>query len=265
MIRNRVEDLVVKNESGQIVVGGGGFTGAEFVGELHNLLKHECKHHGKSLENFKIMIVEGGTNFLPGLPDKVAKLVAARLSGMIETRFSTLITEAGSDYVVLNNKERVKCDLLVWTGGVRSCRLPATSDLERDKKDRTVTTEFLNLKNHHNVFIAGDALCIVDPLTKKPLPQTAQEAIRTGEHAARNIYRFIKSRPLMPYHAGPVRFIIPVVGKYAIFYTPNLIVSGFFGWVIRRFADLRYFWSVLSPFKALSYWMTENKIFMKND
>ena len=57
MIRNRVEDLVTKKDAVQIIVGGAGFAGVEFVGELHNLLKHECAHHGKQLENFKIMIV----------------------------------------------------------------------------------------------------------------------------------------------------------------------------------------------------------------
>src|SRR6185503_6500208 len=54
MIRNRIEDLVVKKDSAQIVIGGGGFAGAEFAGEVHNLLKHECKHHEKELDNFKV-------------------------------------------------------------------------------------------------------------------------------------------------------------------------------------------------------------------
>lgn len=266
MIRNRVEDIIMKQDSAQFVVGGGGFAGSEFVGELHNLIKHECEHHNKNIDNFKVMIVEGGPGFLPGLSEKVARIVSDRLSHMkIESRFSTLITEAGKDYVVLNNKERVKSDLLVWTGGVRSCRLPVSTDLERDKKDRTSTTDYLNLRNFPNIFIAGDNLCYTDPISKKPVAQTAQEAIKQGTHVAKNIYRLIKHRKLHPYHPGPVRFVIPVVGKYAVFYTPNLIISGFFGWVIRKLADLRYFMSVLSWRKAFQYWFFENRIFMKND
>ncbi|MBI4363762.1 MAG: FAD-dependent oxidoreductase [Candidatus Doudnabacteria bacterium] len=268
MIRNRVEDLVLHNDKVQIVVGGGGFAGAEFAGELHNLLQKECLHHNKKCENFKVMVVEGAPGFLPGLSDKVSKLVYNRLSGIgIETKFSTLITEAGKDYVVLNNTERVSCDLLVWTGGVRSCRLPLAinSILERDKKDRTPVTEFLNLKSFPNVFVAGDDACVLEAKTKKPLPQTAQEAIRQGKHAGRNIFRLIHGRQPLPYHPGPTRFVIPVSGKYAILYTPNLIISGFVGWAIRRLADMRYFLSILPFWKALSYWMFENKIFTKND
>jgi len=268
MIRNRVEDLAVHKDAVQIVVGGGGFAGAEFAGELHNLLQKECAHHHKNCENFKVLVVEGAPGFLPGLSEKVSKLVFSRLSGMgIEAKFSTLITEAGKDYVVLNNSEKISCDLLVWTGGVRSCRLPLAinSILERDKKDRTPVTEFLNLKNLPNVFVAGDDACVLDPKTKKSLPQTAQEAIKQGKHAGRNIFRQIRSRPLLPYHPGPTRFVIPVSGKYAILYTPNLIISGFTGWVIRRLADLRYFLSILPFFKALGYWLFENKIFTKND
>ena len=266
MIRNRVEEIVSKQDQAQIVVGGGGFAGTEFVGELHNLLKHECRDHGKRLENFKIMIVEGAAGFLPGLSDKVAGLVAARLAPMhIETRFTTLLTEAGKDYAVLNNKDRVPCDLLVWTGGVRSCRLPVDSDLERDRKDRTTTTDALNLKIYPNIFIAGDNLGFIDPATKRAVPQTAQEAIRHGACAAKNLYRLIKHRPLHAYVPGSTRFIIPVMGKYAIFYTPNLIISGLAGWVIRKLADLRYFATILPWLTALRYWLFENNLFMKND
>lgn len=266
MIRNRIEDIITKKDQVTIVIGGGGFAGAEFAGELHNLVKQECRHHQKKLSNFKIVVVEGSTNYLSGLSEKVSSLVNKRLGSMgIESHFSTLVTEAGKDYVVLNNKDRINCDLLIWTGGVRSCRLPVSVDLERDKKDRTPVTEFLNLKNFTNVFVAGDDACVLDPQTKKPLPQTAQEAIRQGKHAAKNMFRQILGKPLLPYYPGPVRFIIPVSGKYAIVYTPNLIISGFLGWLIRRLADLRYFLSILPFFTALKLWFFETKIFTKND
>ncbi len=266
MIRNRVEDLVTKKDQGRIVIGGGGFAGTEFAGELHNLLRHECGYHGKDLNNYKILIVEGSTNFLSGLSDKVSAVISARLAQMgIETRFSTLITEAGSNYAVLNNKDRVDCDLLIWTGGVKSCRLPVQTELPRDRKDRTAVEQTLNLRNFPNVFLAGDNACALDPNTKKAVAQTAQEAINQGKHAAKNIYRTIKDKNLLAYHPLPVRFIIPVAGKYAIFYSPNLMIAGFSGWLIRKAADLRYFVSILPFFKALKFWISENKIFMKND
>jgi NADH:ubiquinone reductase (H+-translocating) len=266
MIRNRVEDIVSKKDSAQIVIGGGGFAGVEFAGEVYNLIKHECVHHGKEQKNFKIMIVEGATTYLSGLSNKVSELVAERFKSMeIETRFSTLISDAGKDFVELNKKEKVNCDLLIWTGGVKSCRLPLVADLERDKKDRTPTTDFLNLKKFPNVFVAGDNVCYIDPKTKKPVPATAQEAIKQGAHVAKSIYRMITGKPLTAYHPGPMRFIIPVAGKYAILYTPNVIIPGFLGWVIRRGADLRYFLSILPIFKAIKYWLFETFIFVKND
>ncbi|MBX4187032.1 MAG: FAD-dependent oxidoreductase [Candidatus Doudnabacteria bacterium] len=266
MIRNRVEDLVTKKDQGRIIIGGGGFAGAEFAGELHNLIKHECQHHQKDPNNFKILIVEGGTSFISGLSEKVSAIVGTRLTAMgVESRFSTLITEAGKDYVMLNNKERVENDLLIWTGGVRSCRLPVDVELGRDKKDRTDIESYLNLKNYPQVFLAGDNACVHDPKTKKPVAQTAQEAIHQGSYVARNIYRLIKDKPLMAYQPGPVRFVIPVTGKFAVMYSPNLIVSGFAGWLIRKAADFRYFFTILPLATAIRYWIFENRIFMKND
>jgi NADH dehydrogenase FAD-containing subunit len=58
---------------------------------------------------------------------------------------------------------------------------------------------------------------------------------------------------------------VPAAGKFAVLYTPNLILSGFAGWVVRKFADLRYFMSIMPFFKALRYWLFENRMFIKND
>lgn len=266
MIRNRLCEVVVKNESASVVIAGGGFSGVEFAAEVYNLLKHEARHHNRVLKNFRITLVDGGTAFLSGLSEKVSEIVARRFLKLgIETKFSTLITDVGSDFVELNKKERMPADLLIWTGGVKSCRLPTSIDLERDKKDRIVVTSSLNLKKYFNVFLAGDNACITDPITKRPVPQTAQEAIRQGRHAAKNIFRLIHNRELLPYQPGSTRFIIPLGGKYAVLYTPNLILTGFLAWVLRRGADLRYFVSVLPFFKALKCWMSENWMFMKND
>jgi len=266
MIRNRVEEIVSKKDSGRLVVGGGGFAGSEFAGELHSLLKHECEIHGKELKNFKVMIVEGAPVLLPGLSERVAQILQKRLAGMgIDMKFSTLITEAGKDFVMLNKTERVDCDLLVWTGGVRSLRLPIKTNLDRDKKDRTAVTDYLNLKNFPRVFIAGDNAGFIDSRTNKPVPQTAQEAIRQGGLVAKNIYRMAAGKDLAPYFAGPSRYVIPAGGKFAIFYTPNLILSGFTGWFIRKIADLKYFMSILPLFKAIQYWLFENRMFIKND
>ena len=266
MLRNRVEDLVLKKDAAQIIIGGGGFAGVEFAGELHNLLRHECLEHGKELANFKVTVVEGGIGFLSGLSEKVTAMVGERLSQMmVQARFASLITDTGKDYVVLNMKEKVDCDLLVWTGGVRATTLPVDEIFEHDKKGRTVVSEFLNLPKYPNVFLAGDNICFTDPSTKRTVPQTAQEAIRQGEIAAKNISRSLKGKQLLPYHPGSTRFIIPVSGKYAIFYTPNLIIAGKLGWLIRKAADLRYFMSILPWLTAFKYWLFENQIFMKND
>lgn len=266
MLRNRVEDLVVKKDSAQIIIGGGGFAGVEFAGELCNLLKHECMEHGKELKKFKITVVEGGTGYLSGLSEKVSVMIAERLGQMgVEGRFSSLITDTGKDCVVINMKEKIDCDLLIWTGGVKCAPLPVEETFEHDKKGRTIVSEFLNLPKYPNVFLAGDNACVIDPVTKRAALQTAPEAIDQGVIAAKNISRSLKGKALLPYHAGPTRYIIPVSGKYAIFYTPNLIITGKLGWLIRKAADLRYFMSVLPWATALKYWIFENHIFMKND
>src|SRR6185436_9999865 len=113
--------------------------------------------------------------------------------------------------------------------GVRSCRLPVDVELDRDKKDRTAVESTLNLKSYSNVFLAGDDACNIDAQTKKPVAQTAKEAINQAKTTAKNIYRTIKQKPMLPYHPCALRLIIPVTGKFAVLYTSSLIISGFPG------------------------------------
>jgi NADH dehydrogenase len=267
MIRNRVEDIITKKDNATIVIGGGGFAGTEFASELHNLMRIECMHHGKDLKNYRLLVVEGGTSYLPGLPENVSRLVSNKLTKLgIESRFSTLITEATKDYVTLNKTEQVSTDLLIWTGGVRSCKLPVVNCvLDCDKKDRVQVMDSLNLKKHPNVFLAGDNACINNPETKKSVPQTAHEAIEQGKVVAKNIYRAVSQKPLLSYFGTSTLFVIPTGGKSAVFYSPYLVMSGFAGWMMRKLADLRYFLTVLPLFAALKYFLFENRIFMKND
>jgi NADH dehydrogenase len=201
-------------------------------------------------------MVEGGTNFLPGLSEKVSALLAEKMAQMsVQSRFASLITEVGKDFVMINMKERVDCDLLIWAGGVRSAKLPIDLDLEYDKKDRVVTNPSLNLKNCPNVFVAGDNLCFVDPRTKKTVLPTELEARKQGALVAKNIYRLIRRKPLRPYYPARVKFSVALPNRYAIYFTPNLMVAGFGGWLIRRVSQLRYFLSVLPVKKAFKLWL----------
>jgi NADH:ubiquinone reductase (H+-translocating) len=266
MIRNRIEDVVTKKDKGTIIIAGGGFTGIEFAGELYNLLKHECETHGKTLEKFQIVIVDGSTSLSVGSSEKLSSLIFKRLNDIgVIFKFSSLITEAGADYVVLNMKERQDCDLLVWCAGVRFAPIAINPSVDRDKKDRLLASDYLSLQKYSNVFVAGDGLCFQDPQTKKQVGQNYIEARKQGALAAKNIFRMIKARQPLVYIPRTNRYIIPLIGKFAYYYTPNIMISGFFGWLIKRVSDLRYFVSILPFLKALRFWLFENKIFTKND
>jgi NADH:ubiquinone reductase (H+-translocating) len=266
MIRNRISEIIAKKDSGRVIIAGAGLTGSEFSGEAALLVKHLCAKEGKDPAKFEILVVDGGTNFLPGFPENVSEIVSKRLVfAGVKSRFQSLITNATSSAVTINNREELECDLLVWAGGVKSAKLKALSLLERDKKDRVAVTEFLNLRKYPRVFWAGDSALVLSDSSAKPAPQTAYEAIAQGNMAAKNIFRMIQKKPLVPYLSQSLRFVIPLSGKFAAYYSPNLVFSGFFGWLLRRVIDLRYFLSILPFGSALLLWFKENRVFVKND
>lgn len=267
MIRNRVADIVSKKDKATIIIGGAGVSGVEFAAELRGLIKLLSKKYGKTPSAYKILMVEGATDFLPNLTVKASEAVSDRLRDkfQIETQFSTLVTEAGNGFVVLSNREKVGCDLLVWTGGIKSVRLPAFSLLERDKNDRLVVTDCLNLKKYPNVFVAGDLAAFKNMDTKKGLPQTKAEAVSQGSHVAKNIFRMIAREAPIAYSAKLRGYAFQVGGKYAVYHSRDLIMSGRIAWLIKRWKDWMYLRSVLPFPKAVKIWVTGSEIFTKND
>src|SRR3989338_4460834 len=75
-IRNQLDELfrtTQKKETINIIIGGGGFTGCEFAGELCFYIKKLTTLHGRPAELVTITIVEGSSALLPGVDAWVQK------------------------------------------------------------------------------------------------------------------------------------------------------------------------------------------------
>ena len=66
------------------------------------------------------------------------------------------------------------------------------------------------------VWALGDCASIIDPKTGRPMPATAQHAIREGPHAARNVLAALDGTPQTPFDyepAGHARLARPLQGR----------------------------------------------------
>jgi NADH dehydrogenase len=251
----------------RIVIAGGGFSGVEFGGELLNFIDILSWKHKYPREKIELMIVEGAPQLLPGLDSEVSRRVYNRLDSMgTRILLSTMITKVEQSKVTLSTEEVLHYDILIWTGGVKSIDLPFAHPVDVDKKHRCAVDEYLSLQgSSQTIFLLGDNACIMDK-EKRPLPQTAVQAIDQGKYLAYAIEEKINNQKIVPYPTREFGYMIPVRGKWVIFHTANgFVFSGYIPWLVRRFADFRYYRSLMPFRKALRMVWRDTRLYARND
>lgn len=290
--RNAIDELFArkaKHEPIQIVIGGGGFTGCEVAAELVGFIKKLAHHHSHPLSSITVTIIEAGATLLPGGSPWLQAAAKKRLESLgITIIFKKPITSVTAREVLFDNLS-LPYDILFWTAGVKANSF--FDQLDGAKKEGSGcigVDQTLRLPDYQNVFILGDAAYCPNPATGKSEPMTAQVAIQHGRYAAQCIAalsrdhkataifnaqpggfaklpRKAKQFTFRPYRHKKPLLLIPLGGKYALLDLGWIRIRGLAGWLLKRFAILRYLCSLLPLYKALPLWFANTRLFTKND
>ncbi|KAB8134722.1 NAD(P)/FAD-dependent oxidoreductase [Gracilibacillus oryzae] len=175
-----------------IIVGGAGFTGIEFVGELAERIPVLCKKYDIPRNRVKIINIEAAPSILPGFDQELLEYAKDSLSRRgIDFLTSTMIKEVKKDAVIVGDeKEEIKCGTFVWTGGVQANRIVGESGFELTKGKVNVD-QTLRAPGYEDVFVLGDCAWVMNKDTETPYPPTAQIAIQEADVCAHNIRTLI--------------------------------------------------------------------------
>lgn len=173
-----------------ILVGGAGFTGIEFLGELTDRIPELCSKYGIDQNKVKITCVEAAPKMLPMFSDDLVNHAVNYLENRgIEFKIATPIVacnEKGFVVEVNGEKQQLEAGTSVWTAGVCGSHLMEES-FEGVKRGRIVTNQDLTIAGHDDIFVIGDVSAFIPAGEERPLPTTAQIAMQQGEHVAKNI------------------------------------------------------------------------------
>lgn len=272
-INQRLEELSEQFTKGHriepftFLICGGGFTGLEIAAELgccSKVIKSKCKLKGRCST---ITLFEAGSKILPMLSEKERKAVKKRLTQLgIVIMENSQIEEIGSDYLKLKNGQKLNGDLIIWTAGIKPNQfLQSIKDLALSSSGKILVEEDLRTKGNDNIFGVGDNIEFTDKKNQKQVPALAYVAIDQGRITAQNIYNATRNKKPKLYKPFYDVFIIPVGGKYAIANLGGVVIKGFLAWILRVMVDLKYFLSILSPYKAFKLYIDEMTVFIKND
>lgn len=189
-------ELEKRDERLTIVVGGAGFTGIEFLGELTNRIPKLCEEYDIDCQKVKIVCVEASPTVLAGFdPDLVDYAVTQLEDKGVEFHVGTAIKECSADGVVVAKGEeesvKINAGTVIWAAGVRGNSVIENSGFN-SMRGRVKVNEDLRLPEDENVFVIGDCSLIINEEINRPYPPTAQIAMQQGETCAKNILALIR-------------------------------------------------------------------------
>jgi NADH dehydrogenase len=189
---------------GTIVVGGGGLTGVEVVGELADQMPEWCRSRGIDPADIRLYCVEAAPSILPGFPQELIDRAYSSLESR-GVRFVTgqPITEVKGTEICLKDGSTIQAGTLIWSGGVQGHPIVASCGIEVNR-GRAVVNEYLQSVSHPDIFVAGDS-AVVMAEDGRPYPPTAQIAWQMGETIGYNIFagwENAKMKPFKPVISG---------------------------------------------------------------
>ncbi|USK84749.1 NAD(P)/FAD-dependent oxidoreductase [Peribacillus asahii] len=197
-IEGRIREYAkTKNEAdATIVIGGGGLTGVELVGEIVDNFPKIAKQYGVDFSELKIKLVEAGPKILPVLPDNLIERATASLEARgVEFLTGLPVTGVKGNEISLKDGQTIVANTLVWTGGVAALPIVGESGLEVDRGRATVN-EFLQSKSHNDVFVVGDSAVAFPEEGGRPYAPTAQNAWQMGELVGFNLFAYFAGQKM---------------------------------------------------------------------
>ncbi|MFS0823208.1 NAD(P)/FAD-dependent oxidoreductase [Bacillus sp. 1P02SD] len=180
-----------------IVIGGGGLTGVELVGEIVDHFPEVARKYGVDFNDLDIKLVEAGPKILPVLPDNLIERATESLAKRgVDFLTGLPVTGVEGNKISLKDGSTIEANTFVWTGGVAALPIVQESGLECDR-GKAVIDEFLRSKSHPEVFVVGDASVSLPADGGRPLyAPTAQNAWQMGETCGFNLFATLKGQKL---------------------------------------------------------------------
>jgi NADH dehydrogenase len=210
-VRNRVIEMFERADSETnkearrrlltFVIAGGGFAGVELAGALNDFGRGILADYPNlRAEDLNVILVHARDHILPELSESLGRYAQEKMAARgVIFRLNARLTDFQPGLVALSDGE-VSAETLVWTAGTAPNPLLLKLPVERDKRGAVIVETTLAVKGHPGVWALGDCAAVVDGVTGKSCPPTAQFALREAPVLAKNIRASVEGRPLRPFH-----------------------------------------------------------------
>jgi NADH dehydrogenase len=186
---NATDDPARRDELLTYVFVGGGYAGLEALAELQDFAADAMESYPRArLHGMRWVLVEATDRVLPEIDAGLADYALRELRGRgIDIRLGTTLEEVKADSARISTGETLPTRTVVWTAGVAPSPALRNLSLPLDERGRVPVDDRLKVEGMDGVWAIGDCASAPRPDDDGPYPPTAQNAVRQGPVAARNI------------------------------------------------------------------------------
>jgi NADH dehydrogenase len=248
-------DPAVRRRLLTFAVVGAGPTGVEYSGAVAELINHVLPKDYRRIDftEVSVVLIEAGERILATFAPRLSRLATRSLERKgVRIILGESVRGADEHGLVLSNGDRIDAATVVWTAGVRAARVLDVDGDAITRDGRVKVTPSLNLADHPEVFVIGDAAAV--ERAGVVLPMLAPVAIQGGKHAGRAIAARLAGRDIPAFHYRDKGTMATVGRGAAVAQIGPLHINGLIGWFIWIFVHLLYLVGFRSRALALVSW-----------
>nr|WP_199038838.1 FAD-dependent oxidoreductase [Glycomyces salinus] len=244
------DDPDVRRKALTFVTVGGGFAGAETLGELEDLTSTVVENYPEiDPSEIKWYLVEYADKIMPEVGPQMGAYAARQLTKRgVDIRLGTTLKSCEGGHVVLTDGEEFDSDTIIWTAGVMPNPLLKQTDLPIGPKGHLEANTRLQVATGveagtdqigevvEDAWGAGDSTQVPDT-TDFPLPYctpSAQHAVRQAAILADNVYRRHVGRELQPYKHKYIGSVAGLGLYKGVANTYGFKAKGLLAWLMHR-------------------------------
>ncbi|HZJ57840.1 MAG TPA: FAD-dependent oxidoreductase [Clostridia bacterium] len=239
------EDADKKKEMLTFVVGGGGFTGVEMMGELIEWVKTLCKKYEIPREDVRLVQVEGLPHLCPILDSKLVTKVERYLQKKgVEVLTDSFITGVTPDSLTIGEAKTIPTRTVIWTGGIKANAFVKDLGISLGNRDRIATNRYLQTKEYPYVYAVGDNMEFFDA-DDEILPPLVETAVQSADCAAFNIAADIKGGDKKGLKANLHGVMVSIGSFYSVAQLSGMpLLAGFHATLIKHLVNIHYLFGI---------------------
>lgn len=239
-LQKRLNETILSAQEKPVTINviGGGFTGIEIAGQVHDIACTYRKKH-KGSHTISIHIIEAGKTILAPLPPKVQQVISRVLTKENVVIYTgKAVARVNADSVILEDGTVIPSSLAIWSGGVKNIAEPLLP-AGYTEKGRVLMTQYLTHPLNDALYAVGD-VALAKNKKGQVIPQLGEAAHREGEYVADHIIARLQKKAVKPFDFTSKGTLIPVGSRFGAAVIGPFVLFGTLAWYLRRAVYLMF-------------------------